>query len=115
MPITDLSFLREFCRNDKEKMAEYIRIFLESIPETLNELEQRLNENDIVGLKKSIHAIKPQVTFLGLESLKEQIEQMEEAIGITSSTSEVTRMVNQFKSTLELSAEQLVETLISLS
>ena len=115
MPMTDLSFLREFCRNDKEKMAEYIRIFLESIPETLNELDQRLSENDAAGLKKSIHSIKPQVTFLGLESLKEQIDQIEEAIGITSSNPEVTTMINQLKSSLELSAEQLVETLISLS
>ena len=96
-------------------MAEYIRIFLESIPETMTELDKRMEEDDVDGLKKSIHAIKPQVTFLGLGSLREQIEQIEEAMSITTSKSEVTTMINQLKSTLELSAEQLVETLISLS
>jgi len=115
MPLTDLSFLREFCRNDRQKMAHYVKTFLESVPEIMNELNLRLSENDPVTLKKTVHAIKPQVTFLGLEGLKEQVEGIELAIENSASSEQLASMVNQMKSSLEHAADELVETLISLS
>jgi HPt (histidine-containing phosphotransfer) domain-containing protein len=115
MPLTDLTFLREFCRNDRQKVAQYVKIFLESVPEIMNELDQQLNEKNPDALRKTVHSIKPQVTFLGIESLKEQVDEIEISMDATTSASKLTSMIGQLKLGLEQAADELVETLVSLS
>lgn len=115
MPNTDLTFLREFCRNDQKKMAQYIRIFLESVPEISNELEMGRKEQNLIQLRRTAHALKPQVTFLGLQGLKEQIEMLEDQIDSSKNYSEIEPMLEDLQLILERATGDLVESLLMLS
>ncbi len=115
MPNTDLTFLREFCRNDQKKMAQYIRIFLESVPEISNELEMGRKEQNLIQLRRTAHVLKPQVTFLGLQGLKEQIEMLEDQIDSSKNYSEIEPMLEDLQLILERATGDLVESLLMLS
>ncbi|MFI5135637.1 MAG: Hpt domain-containing protein [Chitinophagales bacterium] len=115
MSSPDLSFLREFCRDDRRRMAQYIRTFLESVPEVLTDIDKSLKEKNADSLRKAVHSLKPQVTFLGLNGLKEKAEQIEDALASAQIGELTIPMIVELRSGLEEASEELVETLLTLS
>jgi HPt (histidine-containing phosphotransfer) domain-containing protein len=115
MSDTDLTFLREFCRNDQAKMAQYIRMFLETLPETNRELEQATNRRNLPAIRAAVHSLKPQVTFLGFNGLTSVIESIETSIDLRSSYEDVAPMLAELKQKLERASGVLVESLLMLS
>jgi HPt (histidine-containing phosphotransfer) domain-containing protein len=104
MPLVDLTNLKSFCRNDPEKMRQYLLIFLDSVPGIKKELEQ----TSWRSIKTAIHTLKPQATFLGIESLREQAESLE----TTESdllTPDLKIRLTVFTQTLEYACTELVE------
>jgi HPt (histidine-containing phosphotransfer) domain-containing protein len=115
MAETDLTFLREFCRNDQAKMAQYIRMFLETLPETDRELEQAMNHKNLAAIRAAVHSLKPQVTFLGFNGLTTDIESIEVSIDLRSTFEEVAPLLAELKQKLERASGVLVESLLLLS
>lgn len=115
MSETDLTFLREFCRNDPAKMAQYIRMFLEALPEINRELEQAMKQKNLNAIRATVHSLKPQVTFLGFNGLTTGIESIETSIDLRASFDDVTPLLAELKQKLERASGDLVESLLMLS
>ncbi len=73
----DLSYLIQFTKGDQGKLKKYLEMYLKSAPSVVNEFEQLLirREYETLGLKA--HSIKPQAQYLGIESLKEVLTEIE--------------------------------------
>ncbi|MEO6167492.1 MAG: Hpt domain-containing protein, partial [Chitinophagales bacterium] len=75
--LIDLTFLKEFCKDDHEKMANYIHLFLETAPEQMEAMKNLSNSCNWTAVKTVAHTLKPQLAFIGVVNLSPLIEKIE--------------------------------------
>ena len=76
----DLTFLKKFTKDDSKKMKRYISLYLDVAPKTFEEMKRNLNNKDWEQLRINAHSLKPQADFMGINSLKEELIKIEEAV-----------------------------------
>ena len=76
----DLTFLKQFTKEDPKKMKRYISLYLDVAPKILEEMHKNLSANDYEQLRINAHSLKPQADFMGSISLKEELVKIEEAV-----------------------------------
>lgn len=78
--MVDLTFLRKFTKDDPQKMKRYISLYLDVAPKTFEEMQRNLTNGDWEQLRINAHSLKPQTEFMGINSLKEELIKIEEAV-----------------------------------
>jgi HPt (histidine-containing phosphotransfer) domain-containing protein len=78
--MVDLTFLKQFTKNDSQKMKRYISLYLDVAPKTFEEMKHNLTNEDWEQLRINAHSLKPQADFMGIKSLKEELIKIEEAV-----------------------------------
>lgn len=73
----DLAYLKNMSGNNEEFIKEMLQTFIQSIPNLLKEMEDSLSLSDFVQLGRIAHQIKPSMTLLGIDHLKESAVQIE--------------------------------------
>ena len=76
----DLTFLKKFTKDDLKKMKRYISLYLDVAPKTFEGMKRNLNNKDWEQLRINAHSLKPQADFMGINSLKEELIKIEEAV-----------------------------------
>ena len=76
----DLTFLKQFTKDDPKKMKRYITLYLDVAPKTFDEMQRNLEIKDWEQLRINAHSLKPQTDFMGANSLKEELIKIEEAV-----------------------------------
>ncbi len=79
--VTDLTFLGSFTGNDSQKIKRYVQMFLDRAPEQLEEIRTSLGTGDYGQLRTAAHSIKPQLSYMGIKSLEQDIRAIEEYSG----------------------------------
>ena len=103
----DLAFLEQFTKGDKTRMAKYIRMFLKAAPGGIDAMETHLEKKEWEQLKSAAHSLKPQVGYMGIGSLKETVQRIEEYAREQRRTDEIPVLVNQVRSTCQSAFEEL--------
>lgn len=78
--MVDLTFLKKFTKEDPKKMKRYIALYLDVAPKTFAEMQRNLQDGDWEQLRINAHSLKPQADFMGINSLKEELIKIEEAV-----------------------------------
>ena len=78
--MVDLTFLKKFAKDDPKKMKRYISLYLDVSPKTFEEMKRNLANEDWEQLRINAHSLKPQADFMGINSLKEELIKIEEAV-----------------------------------
>lgn len=78
--MVDLTFLKKFTKEDPKKMKRYISLYLDVAPKTFEEMKSNLKNEDWEQLRINAHSLKPQADFMGIDSLKEELIKIEEAV-----------------------------------
>jgi PAS domain S-box-containing protein len=73
----DLEYLKNMSGNNQEFIKEMLQTFVQSIPNSLREMEDALNLSDFAKLARVTHQIKPSMTLLGINHLKDLAVQIE--------------------------------------
>lgn len=73
----DLAYLRNMSGDNQEFIKEMLQTFVQSIPVSIKEMENALNLSDFVQVARIAHQIKPSMTLLGIDHLKESAIQIE--------------------------------------
>lgn len=76
----DLTFLKKFTKDDTQKMKRYISLYLDVAPKTFEEMQRNLENKDWEQLRINAHSLKPQADFMGINSLKEELIKIEDAV-----------------------------------
>ncbi|MBK7232029.1 MAG: Hpt domain-containing protein [Saprospiraceae bacterium] len=61
-------------------MKRYISLYLDVAPKTFVEMQLNLKNGDWEQLRINAHSLKPQADFMGINSLKEELVKIEEAV-----------------------------------
>jgi PAS domain S-box-containing protein len=67
----DLSYLRKVSGNNDEFVKEMVETFVQSIPTSLKDMREALSVSDKINLSRTLHQIKPSLSLLGLNDLRE--------------------------------------------
>lgn len=104
---TDLTFLESFTGGNPEKMKKYMSMFIQMCPGQLSLMSTHLKSENYDQLRATAHALKPQITYMGIkrgESLVKSIEQMAAA---KSDVDKLPAMLEEFSSICNLAVEEL--------
>ncbi|MBL0200250.1 MAG: Hpt domain-containing protein [Chitinophagaceae bacterium] len=98
--MVDLTFLKKFTKDDAKKMKRYISLYLDVAPKTFEEMKSNLKNEDWEQLRINAHSLKPQADFMGIDSLKEELIKIEEAVKANN----VDILENLFNASLKIAA-----------
>ena len=102
--MVDLTFLKKFTKDDPKKMKRYISLYIDVAPKTFEEMKRNLHNEDWQQLRINAHSLKPQADFMGINSLKEELIKIEEAVR----TNNVDIIENLFDTSLTIATESEV-------
>lgn len=69
MAYTNLGYLRNITGGDPESIREIIILFIEQVPEFIENLKKHLHDKNYAELGKEAHKAKSSVMILGMEDL----------------------------------------------
>ena len=75
--ITDLSYLISVCGDDPEFKKEMIETFLANTPALLDEMKTKIKTSDWKAIGDIAHKIKPSFSFMGINSARDLILDLE--------------------------------------
>ena len=75
--IIDLSYLKEVATGDTEFIIEMIDIFLLQTPGYVEQLTAAIDQKDWTKMADLSHKIKPTLAFMGVESAKNTLQEIE--------------------------------------
>lgn len=75
--IYSLDKLKEMAEGDEDFINSVVSVFLEEVPQDLEDLEQALSERNYEKVYKLAHKIKPNVDLLGMEQTRAAALQIE--------------------------------------
>jgi PAS domain S-box-containing protein len=82
-PHFDLSYLRSVSGNNEEFIKEMVETFVQSLPVSLKEINDSLIQGDNTKLARVIHQIKPSLSLLGLNQLRDEAMAIEDDLKTT--------------------------------
>jgi signal transduction histidine kinase/CheY-like chemotaxis protein/HPt (histidine-containing phosphotransfer) domain-containing protein len=75
--IVSLGFLREFVEGDVDRMKKYVGLYLKLLPGNLEKIALALGAKDLVSLIKTIHSMRPHLSYMGMEEAAKMAAEME--------------------------------------
>ncbi len=73
----DLSYLNQIFQGNTEMINNIIRLFLEQVPEYLQEMSNCVERNDLLSLHPLAHKAKSSIAMLGLKNMEKHILKIE--------------------------------------
>jgi two-component system, sensor histidine kinase len=77
----DLDGLRKLSRGNEAFVRKMINIFIKSAPESVTEMKEAVEANDIGRIKSVAHRLKPSIDSLCISSMKTRIREIESFTG----------------------------------
>lgn len=104
---TNLDFLKNFTKGDKEKMRRYVGMYLSSTPQVIQEMEEFLEAENFENVRLKAHSIKPQVQYMGITELSALLLQIENIIDQKEEMNQLPTMVSSIKTINEKATIEL--------
>lgn len=105
--LIDLTFLKDFCKNDKKKMLNYIEMFQSSTPTFIENVRNALNQNNVKKIEVAVHSIRPHLNFMGIHTAKSLAEEIEIACAELDTGDDLNVKVNQLLGLCEEALKEL--------
>lgn len=73
----NLKSLHEMSRGSTDFIQKMLHLFVDTTPQYLNQINTLFAENDLIGLKKIAHKMKPSIDNMGISAIKDDIRNIE--------------------------------------
>jgi hypothetical protein len=107
MSSINLSFLDSFTGGNADKKKKYISMFLNLCPGQLNQMNSHLNAGNYDGLRGTAHALKPQITYMGISGGEDLIKKIESMAGTKTDVEKLPEMLKSFHTICEQAMVEL--------
>lgn len=108
---TDLSYLEQISGGDATIIRKTIEKFLETTPDMLEKMSLQLANSEYDELGKTVHKLKSSVAFMGINSIKETILEVEKVIKTHSNEQTLKALVGKIREVIESSFAELENSL----
>ncbi len=103
----DLTFLNTFTGGNRDKMKKYISMFLSNCPGQLQIMKESLEKSDYSALRGTAHALKPQITYMGIRKAEDLVKEIEHKAGSNSDVETLPAVFDLFNSVCLSAMEEL--------
>ena len=110
---TDLTYLKKLSKGDNDFVQQMISIFINQTPTAIQKMESDLSNKDWGSLRAVAHKMKPSFSFVGVTSLQEKIETIEDNAAQGTNPNLIADLIAQvkevsLKAVAELQTEQKI-------
>ncbi|MTI20120.1 response regulator, partial [Fulvivirga sp. RKSG066] len=109
--LTDLTYLGSICNGDKTFMREMVETFIANTPSAINEMQKWSHEAEWVKVGQTAHRIKPSIAFMGLESVKPIIKNIEDYGKEKKNTDQIPALIDTLSQKCQAAIHELNLTL----
>ncbi|MEZ4849879.1 MAG: response regulator [Bacteroidia bacterium] len=106
-PYTDLSYLKEISGGDDHIIKKTIEKFLETTPDMLRSMDDFLDNKDFINLGRCAHKLKSSVAFMGIDTIKDTILEIEGISKNGGNEHKLPQLVNRIRQVIEDSYKEL--------
>lgn len=103
----DLSYLNQIFQGNQEMIRNIIGLFLQQVPQYIQEMEECLHRNDLAGLHPLAHKAKSSISMLGLRTMEEMVLRIERSSKEHRNIEQLPELVAQVRTECELANRQL--------
>lgn len=96
--LIDLDYLYQLSEGDDDFTISMLSYFLDNTPSVLNDLKQFYREKDWKSLRNIAHKFKPQLTFMGIKSIFNEVEAIEQNSANVENTDEIPDLILKVES-----------------
>lgn len=105
--VTDMTFLKTFTGGNPEKIKKYVGMFLQHCPGQLENMAGQLNGQDYDSLRATAHALKPQITYMGIRNGEALVKSIESMAGSRTDVEKLPAVLDEFKTLCHQAMEEL--------
>lgn len=91
----NLTFLDKFTKGDTSKLVLYIQTYLRTSERIFEEMEEACKRGDADDLYVKAHTVKPQVQYMGIQSLQELLVKIEDLAKSNPGSDKLDELVNR--------------------
>lgn len=73
----DLCMIEQLCRGNQEKVKIMVKVFIDQVPQSVEEIKLAFNKRDFVKIKNVAHRIKPTLSYYAIVKIEKDIQQIE--------------------------------------
>ncbi len=106
-PLYDLAKLEEISRGNKDFVEKMIRLFVEQVPASIEEMQAAYLERNFDMIKKVAHRIKPSIDNMGVSSLKAEIREIETLAMDNTDSPKLIKLIQQLDSKIKKVVDKL--------
>lgn len=96
----DLSYLKKNLNSDENELLVLLNIFLETIPKTIDELNQNLQAQEYLEISKLAHRLKTTIDLFCIKDLEKEIRELESLAKVGIDQDRITFLTNNVIKTL---------------
>ena len=104
--LIDLEYLEQLSEGDNDFTISMLSYFIDNTPGVIAEMKQYYKEKDFKALRNVAHKFKPQLTFMGVKSIFQDVENMEQYANTGTNTEAIPQLIQR---TEEVCMKALVE------
>jgi PAS domain S-box-containing protein len=104
--LIDLEYLEQLSEGDNDFTISMLTYFIDNTPGVIDEMKQYYKEKDFKALRNVAHKFKPQLTFMGIKSIFQDVENMEQYANTGTNIDAIPELIQR---TEEVCMKALVE------
>lgn len=90
-----------------DKMKKYISMFLQLCPASLDKMKTCLEGADYDGIRATAHALKPQISYMGIKGGEPLVKAIEHHAGTKTETEKLPQLLVDFDALCRKAMEEL--------
>lgn len=76
----NLTLINKMCRGNQEQVAKMVKVFVNEISQSVEEINTAYSKKDFQAIKKLTHKVKPTLTYFGVEKLQKELLQLDDLL-----------------------------------
>lgn len=105
--LINLSFLQSLTQGDAVKIKKYISMFIGNTPGAIQQMRMLHAEGNWDKLRTVAHSLKPQLSYMGIESVREVVLRIEEYAGDHKKPDAIAQLIEELDSITRTAIVQL--------
>jgi HPt (histidine-containing phosphotransfer) domain-containing protein len=105
--LIDLDYLEQLSEGDDEFSINMLSYFLDNTPTVISEMKNFYNAQDWTSLRHVAHKFKPQLTFMGIKTIFNDVEIIEQSAAHVKETDKIPQHLEKVATVCNQAIEEL--------
>jgi HPt (histidine-containing phosphotransfer) domain-containing protein len=103
----DLCMIEQLCRGNQEKVKKIVQVFIEQIPQSVEEIKSAYSKRDFLVIKNVAHRIKPTLSYYAIIQVEKDIQLIEKLAKEELATPELEVKIKKLDTVINQIVEQM--------